>query len=443
MSRRYLNRENSSKLLILVAFLLFTLGATPSFGEVLSGLKWESFSDSFQITISSDQAIRFSISDQVKNDKYFKVVLYGIDRPYQDKTLVTNDPRLRQLAIRYDTGGKRVNLYLYPGNGMEWDVKPGAELSEILVIVHGNKPSYLKETRIQAIGDSVANSPGNHNEARGADPSGHNGRSFSTQGGRSYSPEGSGKSKRLVIIDPGHGGFNKGGNTFWPIKGKHYYEKSLTMKYASKLKYLIDQSPNLEAIMTRNDDVYVSLGDRVKYAQDREGDLFVSIHLNAAPNRRSATARGVEFFHWNEKGSDNAAVSYLEKLENDEMLPKLPSTENRNLKSVLEGLLKDALEEEKVRSRHLCESMWESFRKSPYFLKYHRQPPVKSARFVVLANYAMPSILIEVGFLTHKTEGGYLISESFQWTTARLMYNGIQKFFAQEDSTFKPHYVKF
>jgi N-acetylmuramoyl-L-alanine amidase len=194
--------------------------------------------------------------------------------------------------------------------------------------------------------------------------------------------------------------------------------------------------------MTREKDEYISLGERVNFAQKHNGDLFISIHLNSSPDSSSKTALGVEIFHWRDTGSDNAAVRYLEKLENDQLLPKLPKSQDVELKNILTSMLKDALEEEKTRSAHLCEVIWQVMSQNSYFKYHHRTPVVKSARFVVLANYAMPSILVEVGFLSNKEEASNLISDSFQWTTAKVLYNGIQAFFEQEDPDFKTHYIK-
>jgi N-acetylmuramoyl-L-alanine amidase len=399
--------------------------ASVSFGNTLKDLNWESDSESFRFSIEAKSPILFTISDSVENGGFFQIDLLEITTTYKDRTINPGDPRTEKIEIISYSSGNFVRIKIYPEKGVHWNVVPPS--NPVLVQVELKGKTNLLNTKKQK-------TPVKENRSSSSPL-----RSVKKTGIK----KSSGISRKTVIIDPGHGGFNKGCNTFWKIKGKHYLEKNLVLGYSKKLKYLIDKSPNLKAVMTRDKDEYVSLGDRVEISEKSKGDVFISYHLNAAPSRKSATARGVEFFHWSEKGSDRSAGKYLEKLENDQLLPKLPGTQNRRLKNILTSMLKDALEEEKVRSANLCEAMWEVFGKNSYFKKYHRKPPVKSARFVVCANYAMPAILIEVGFLTNRYEAKYLITESFQWTVARLTYNGIQKFFAKEDPGFKPHYLKY
>ena len=475
-------RKTLSNRQILVLLFFFSLIPTFSFCNRITLLKWESLDTVFRFHVATQEPIHFIIGKSIQEptyqnsqkEYYFSIDILNITQTYEERNLELEDPRVKKILIRSLPEENRLRLIFFPGPGIHWKVDPIGSLDRLLVelrpqnqgggtkgetshlqresdnqkeasSVKPKRPSDLEEEAAPSKSPKTEKvlfsfNPGSQPPLpRGADsqqPAGNPDLNNSPPNEKLHP-------RKLVIIDPGHGGFNKGGRTFWTVGGRHYVEKDLVLSYAKKLKYLVDRSPNLTATLTRDKDEYISLSDRVEFAQKHEGDLFVSLHLNAAPSRRSATARGVEFFHWRETGSDNAAISYLEKLENDQLLPKLPKTENRHLKRILTSMLKEALEEEKTRSRQLCKTMWETFGKNPYFKKYHRSPPVKSARFVVLANYAMPAILIEVGFLTNKKESRHLISESFQWTTVRLIYNGIQKFFAQEDPGFEPHFVSY
>jgi len=425
----------------IAAFCLLIL-ASPLFADRLKGLKWETLPEEFRLLVKTEEQIRFVVADHVEKKGYFYLDILGIDQSYEDDALELKDPRISKILIQSHPKSRIVRLVFYPRSGVRWKVSPEKDLRTLVVqiiplesspSVRPSQPSAALKSGHhilrpspppEAISGENRGSTPNPSTPAGAD---------STNGGR----------KKIIIIDPGHGGFNRGGRTFHRINGRHWDEKDLVLQYALRLKHLIDQSPNLTALLTRDRDEYVSLADRVDFAQKHGGDLFISIHLNAAPNIRSASARGIEFFHWRESGTGKAAMSYLEKLENDQLLPDLTRTQDKELKTILTSMLRDALEEEKIRSSNVCNAMWEVFQKNPYFQKYHRKPPVKSARFVVLANYAMPAILIEVGFLTNDREAGNLISGSFQWTVARLMYNGIQEYFSGEDPNFKPHYVSY
>lgn len=421
-------RLNSSFPLLMIA--VFLVWAPPGSSNTFSSLTWESLPQLFRFSIVAETPIFYLIKDRTEKEGYFVIDVLGITKTYEDRTLELGDGRIPKILIQNHSQEKRVSFFFYPGAGVHWKILPGKNPQELFVELY----SKFEES------DSVSKSqelprPGNEPSSP------EQGKGQQIQANEQMTGER--RVRKLIIIDPGHGGFNKGAGSYRKIRGKYYWEKDLVLEYALKLKQLINQSPNLSALLTRSTDDYISLTDRVDFAQSNEGDLFLSIHLNDSPNPRSRTARGIEFFHWNELGSDNAADQYLEKMENDQMLPKLSQTQDTQLKSILSSMLKDALAEEERRSARLCDVMWASFKKSDYFKKYHRDPPVKSARFVVLANYAMPSILVEAGFLSNYEEASSLVSESFQWTTARCLYNGIQAFFDQEDTNFKPHYIEY
>lgn len=395
-----------------------------SYGNALSSIRWESGKGVFLFHIEAENSIQFDSVDKIREEGCFILDIHKIEKIYENRTLAPGDLRLKKVVVQSRPWEEVIRFQFFPGSGVHWKIIPSPDLMSLRVEFH-------------AISEVTASSNIKSNSS-------HAPSRFTPPASAESRPEAPLflSSRKLIVIDPGHGGFNKGARTAYTIKGKHYWEKDLVMQYALKLKYLVDQSPNLSAVMTREKDVYVSLGDRVNFAQKHKGDLFFSIHLNASPNPGSKTARGIEIFHWRDAGTDNAAIRYLEKLENDQLLPELPKSDNVELKSILASMLKDALEEQETKSARFCHVLWDVMSRNPYFKKYHRTPVVKNARFVVLANYAMPSLLVEVGFLSNKEEANYLISDTFQWTSAKLFYNGIQSYFEQEDPNFKAHYIK-
>ena len=434
----------------ITGLLVFLIISSPGLCDQILNVKWSSGPDLFRMEIAAGDPIRFLIADHTEKKGYFSVDILNITQPYEDRDIELDNPQVRKIIVRSLPDNHRIQFLFFPKPGTFWKVSPGSDLRILRIMISQKHP--IPEHSEPLIDP--------HTLRKIQEPAGEfrNAASYSSAYEELLASEGNitpyktdnagsqgvpvSRSRKLVIIDPGHGGVSKGARTSRKIKGRHYWEKDLVIKYARKLKYLIDQDPDIDAIVTRKHDEYVSLGERVKFAHEHGGDLFISIHLNASP-RPSTTARGIEFYYWRETGSDNAAVSYLEKLENDRLLPDLPESEDENLKEILTNMLKDALDEEKCLSAQACSAMWEVFKENPYFKRYHRSPTVKSARFVVLANYAMPAILIEVGFLSNYREAPYLISESFQWTASRLIYNGIQKYFSEQDPNFKPRYVKY
>jgi len=425
--------------LLLLMVTLWWVNALNLCANNLSSLTWQSLPDSFLLTITTDTSIRYTVVDRLDKDGCFFIDILNIAQTYENRSYQPEDPRINKIDIQSNPEAKTIRLTFFPKPGTRWSVEPGERPINLKVQLRQEKP--VPDTRLE-IKSPVATP----NTNTIATPVILSGTPATPPPAPPTSPappartESELKGRKLVIIDPGHGGYNKGARCARKINGTYYYEKDLVLNIAQKLQFLIEKSPNLTAVMTREKDEYVSLIDRVDIAQKKEGALFISIHLNDAP--QSSTARGIEIYHWAETGANDAALRYLEKLENDQDLPKVSDAQDQHLKQILKGMLKDALEEEKISSERVCEAMWQSFQTNPYFRTYHRTPPIKSAHFTVLANYAMPAILIEVGFLSNTKEAQYLVTESFQWTTARLIHNGIQNYFARENPEFKPVFLK-
>ena len=238
---------------------------------------------------------------------------------------------------------------------------------------------------------------------------------------------------RKIVIDPGHGGKSRGARSAYKINGRYVWEKDVVLSVSKRLKHLIDASPHLVCVLTREDDYYVSLGERVDFAQNLNADMFVSIHCNAGPGFKPTKARGIEFFCWSERGSRNEALRFLERLENDE---NVASPKERNNQILFTRLLRDSLTYQKEASYRLCEALDKEFRRYPYFQRYNRG--IKEARFRVLANGGMPAVLIEIGFISNKYEARHLVDSHFKGIIARAIFNGINRYFASIDSNFVP-----
>lgn len=230
--------------------------------------------------------------------------------------------------------------------------------------------------------------------------------------------------KPIVVVDPGHGGWHKG--AVGHVNGRTVYEKTITLQIAWKVKAKLEARGNVEVKLTRTKDVYVGLFERTQIAEKDHGDLFVSIHCNSTDDRAASRhARGVEFWYWNKNSSTSAAARYLEKLENDEghsdgIAGAAPTT-----RRLIGSLMADQLESMALRSADVCKTFSRAFDKISYFRKYNRG--IKSARFKVLETYQMPSILVEVGFLSHPTEARYLVTDHFQDMIADSLARGIER----------------
>lgn len=261
---------------------------------------------------------------------------------------------------------------------------------------------------------------------------------------------------RVIVIDPGHGGRHRGGFGFVPSlpgkspqalprafredyrmrRGVRLEEAEVTLPIAKNLQGMLAADPRFEPRLTRQSDVYVGLRERTRRAEEFGGDYFVSIHYNAVPETADKNrARGLEFFTWSPQTADNVADRYLQALENEEGADSELSHTGRDAREVLSQMMLDALEEQALASRTAAKALEDSFLRDSYFKKHYRGS--KSARFKVLENYNMPSVLIEVAFISNPDEARLAADSDFQKRVARYLYDGIVAYFERTDPSLK------
>ncbi|MCX7011670.1 MAG: N-acetylmuramoyl-L-alanine amidase [Candidatus Sumerlaeota bacterium] len=250
-------------------------------------------------------------------------------------------------------------------------------------------------------------------------------------------PRTSGPGRRKVIIDPGHGGQNQGakGRT----DGRTIIENGVNLQVAKRLAGMIQKAGNMDYYLTRTDETFISLYDRVRFAEQiaEPGNgpcMFVSIHSNWSP---SSSARGVEFYYLSETSSE--ATRELEALENDEEYKdQLKGKENSILWNIFKQMEEDKLKQRREEGFLVCRYLDLAFRQNGYFARHDRG--VKKANFVVLKNFLMPAVLVEIGFLSNRTECAALVTEDYQYNVAAALFNGINYFFKFSDQTFQDLY---
>lgn len=239
---------------------------------------------------------------------------------------------------------------------------------------------------------------------------------------------------RTIIIDPGHGGHHRGG--VGKANGKRVTEADVTPPIGKYLEELLKQDPRFNPQVTRTTDTYVGLRERTALAEKWEGNLFISIHYNSIPRGRNPySARGLEFWTWSPKRSTSTAEQYLTRLNNEEGTEAEVGNPTGSTKHVLSQMVGDALLAQATESTHLAESMEDAFLQDSYFKKHYRG--IKSARFKVLENYNMPSVLLEVGFLSHPEEAKLSLQSSFQKKVAQYTYEGIVNYYMKHDPEFR------
>ncbi|MBO4231628.1 MAG: N-acetylmuramoyl-L-alanine amidase [Bacteroidales bacterium] len=242
--------------------------------------------------------------------------------------------------------------------------------------------------------------------------------------------ESSGTNKvKKIVLDAGHGGEDPG------ALGKRAKEKDITLSVILKLGKLISENcEDVEVLYTRKKDMSVDLYKRARYANENHADLFISIHCNAAKN---LSAHGVETYvmglHRSEANlavarQENAAILKEKNYENNYEGFNPNSTEASVIFSLYasaylknSAVLAAAVQKNLVANTHI----------------YDRQ--VQQAGFWVLYKVAMPSILIELGFISNYNEESILMDEKAQNTMARSIYNAFIEYKNKMEGTNKPY----
>lgn len=221
-----------------------------------------------------------------------------------------------------------------------------------------------------------------------------------------------GLSVRRIVIDPGHGGGSPG-----TLSDDGLLEKDVALDIALKLRDRL-VGDGFDVILTRENDSDLTLSRRAELANESNGDIFVSIHLNALRNRER---RGIE--------------TYYLGATNEQYLIDMAAAENRDsgysvadLRGLLDGIYADARHDE---SRRLAEAV----QKTLYSTLRTTSPDldnrgVKTAPFVVLIATGMPAILAEVSCLSNDDDTKLLRTSEYRQTIADALAEGIRQYAA-------------
>lgn len=224
---------------------------------------------------------------------------------------------------------------------------------------------------------------------------------------------------KRIVIDPGHGGRDYGAPGY--LKGVH--EKNIVLNIAKKLAKKIREKLGCEVIITRTRDKFLTLEERTAIANTKNADLFISLHTNAARNRR---AYGIETYFLNLATDDEAIL--VAAREN------ATSTKNiSDLQTILSDLMQNAKINESSRlAAHVQEAMYKHMKK-----KYSRikNKGVKQAPFYVLLGAQMPSILIETSFISNSKECKRLINSKYQNHLCDAIVKGIKSYIKETNPT--------
>lgn len=238
----------------------------------------------------------------------------------------------------------------------------------------------------------------------------------------------------IIAIDAGHGGEDPG------AIGKYgTHEKDVVMGVAKKLADLIEKQPGMKPLLIRTGDYYVGLRGRTMKARKYQADIFISIHADAVNDRR---VTGSSVYTLSTRGASTEAARMLAKRENSSDLIGGVTLDDKDplVATVLVDLSRRATSEA---STSLAATLLQSLDR----VGEVRKPQVEHAGFVVLKSLDMPSVLVELAFISNPTEEKRLRDSNHQWKLAKALMEGVISYtrdhmsinrMASADSTFGP-----
>lgn len=223
-------------------------------------------------------------------------------------------------------------------------------------------------------------------------------------------------SSKTIVIDPGHGGSDPG------AQNGALQEKTAVLSVSKKLGERLKKR-GYKVFYTRTNDTFLDLRPRTKFANDKMADLFLSIHANAAPNaKRAKEMEGIETFFLSPARSErskNAAA-----LENKSDIEEMNYFSQQTFLNVLNR-------EKIIASNKLGIDMQREILASVRKRYTVSDGGVREAPFWVLVGALMPAVLIEIGYITHETEGKRLFEEDYQDALADGIASGVDAYFAK------------
>lgn len=229
-----------------------------------------------------------------------------------------------------------------------------------------------------------------------------------------------------IMLDPGHGGIDTGA-VHGAVK-----EAALVLKVAQNIKSLLENDPQFKVSLTRTHDKNLNLQERVSMAESAKADVFVSLHANAASDKR---AKGVEFFFQNNLQPDEESL-FLASQENQMILNSKELhdisggdelSKKGDIAAIIEDLRRQNRMQQSLRLSQTLTQIWNSDKDAA-------NATIKQAPFYVVSKTSMPSVLIEIGFLTNPHESKKLVNPEYQNDLAQKIYSALQSFKEKMDN---------
>lgn len=221
--------------------------------------------------------------------------------------------------------------------------------------------------------------------------------------------------RMVIVIDPGHGGIDPGTRGPGGV-----VEKDIVLAFSRKLRDGLKARGDVDVHMTRNSDTFVPLRERREFARTRQADLFISVHADAVTQ---GDATGATVYTLSDRASDEVAAALAAKENKSDLIAGVSLDE---VSSEVGGILVElAQRETNTFSMDFAESLVKALRQR---VRVNRNP-MRSASFVVLKSHDVPSVLVELGFLSNSRDAESLKSSVWRQKAVSATADAVEKFF--------------
>jgi N-acetylmuramoyl-L-alanine amidase len=225
-------------------------------------------------------------------------------------------------------------------------------------------------------------------------------------------------SRPVVVIDPGHGGVDNG------TRAGEETEKNLVLAFGLALRDRLEKSGKCRVVMTRTDDTFIPLDDRVKVGRSQVAALFVSIHADYL-SRGEGEAQGATIYTVSDKATDAEAERLAESENRADAIGGVNLAQEPT--DVADILIDLAQRETRTFSNRFARLLMGEMKSAT---KMHKNP-LKSAGFRVLKAPDVPSVLVELGYVSNKADLEHLVSESWRSKTVNAVAQAVDAFLAK------------
>jgi N-acetylmuramoyl-L-alanine amidase len=222
----------------------------------------------------------------------------------------------------------------------------------------------------------------------------------------------------VIVLDPGHGGLDTGSTA---ASGES--EKAIVLEFAHQLREKLEKGNKYRVVMTRSDDSFITLGERVRVARTNRAALFVSIHADAL-GRRAAETRGATVYTLSETASDAEAARLAEAENKADVIAGVDLSAEAD--EVADILIDLAQRETKTFSAQFARTLVGELKTAARMHKH----PLKSAGFKVLKAPDVPSVLVELGYLSSPHDLKLMTSEAWRQRATDSIVQAVNGFFA-------------